>query len=592
MNIQNEQKRLILAMVFSILVFIAWFYLVVQPAQERALAEYEAARQAALLNGETVDGPRAPEMTIAAPKADPHESLEKALKVAPRLMFETDSVLASVNLQGGRLDDLRLKKYGETVDDDTPVRLLAPSSTEDGYFAETGWVSNDSRLALPSGNTLWKASSESSITWQNGQGLVFERDYKTTDTFAYTFLVTDTVKNTGQYPVILYPYARILRRGGIKGQARYMLHEGPIAYVGDELVEPDYSDLQDGGAQTFSGAKGWTGFVDKYWLVSLMPESQGEIGFSASGEENDRFQASWRGEAVTVEPGESVTVAHRVFAGAKEYDVLTKIRDDMGVRRFDLTVDFGRLYILTKPFFIVLNALGRAFGDLGVTVNFGLAILCLTVLVRGATFPLINASMRSMSRMKQLAPQMKELQERYKDNKQQMQMEIMQMYKREKVNPLGGCLPMVMTIPVFLALYKVLYIAIEMRHAPFWGWIDDLSQADPTSVLTLFGMIPLDLPQALQIGVWPLLYCLTMILQQRLNPKPTDDVQKQIFMMLPIVFTYVMSQLPVGLVIYYSWSNLIGVIQQYAIQKSMGMNPSLLRRPSAEDRDAFYKGKA
>lgn len=594
---QKEQGRLLIAIGLSFLIFAAWYKLVVAPAYQAQLAAAEA-------EAETAADPAGTVLSAALPQTPKVLDVDAALNLEPqRIRFGNDKVSGSFALRGGRIDDLTLSNYGIEVDDPTPIRLLAPSRSKRSYFTQTGWLAQN--LTVPDDKTPWRRVNNTggplgpnnpvTLTWENGAGLTFTRTYQLDEDYLIT--INERVENTATpSPVTLFPYALAARRGGTYGEERYILHEGPLVYNGEEIEEPDYDDLLDPDEENYQTdlTEGWLGFVDKYWLVSMIPQAPGNISFSAAPtpEDSERlplFQADWRGKAVTLAAGESHQVTHQFFLGAKEYDVLTDYRDRLGFARFDLALDFGRLYFLTKPFFIVLHTLGKLFGSWGIVVNFGLGILAMTVLVRGATYPLINTSMRSMAKMKRLAPQMKELQQRHKEDKVKLQSELLAMYRREKINPLGSLLPILMTIPIFIALYKVLYIAIDMRHAPFWGWVTDLSVKDPTSVFTLFGLIPINLPAMLTIGAWPVIYGFTMFLQQRLNPKPTDDMQKQIFGMLPLIFTYVMAQLPVGLVIYYAWSNMLGIVQQYAIQKSMGMNPSLLRRPTAESRAAFYR---
>jgi len=388
----------------------------------------------------------------------------------------------------------------------------------------------------------------------------------------YMFTVTQRVVNQGAQPVTLFPYGRIVRAGTPTTAGFYILHEGLIGVLNGTLREVDYDDLpeQEGGRIREGSTGGWLGITDKYWLVALAPDQQQKVAgeFSVNDEGGvPHYQADYLGDGVTVAPGAAAESASRLFAGAKEVKLLERYRDQLGLPLFERAVDFGLLWFLTQPIFWVLDKIYRVVG------NFGVAILLLTVMVKLLFLPLANKSYRAMSQMKKLAPQIQELRERLGDNREKLNQEMMALYKREKVNPVSGCLPVVVQIPVFFALYKVLFVTIEMRHAPFFGWIQDLSAPDPTSVFNLFGLVPWDPPHLLAIGAWPLVMGLTMFLQQKLNPPPPDPVQAKMFMALPVVFTFMLAKFPAGLVIYWAWNNVLSIAQQRFIMWRMGVKP-------------------
>ncbi|HLB80104.1 MAG TPA: membrane protein insertase YidC, partial [Dongiaceae bacterium] len=391
----------------------------------------------------------------------------------------------------------------------------------------------------------------------------------------YLFTITQRVENGGTMPVTLFPYGLISRTGTPDVLGFFILHEGLIGVFDGTLEEVDYDDVRDAGVQEYAGAGGWLGITDKYWLVALVPDQGDQVSGRFAHTlraDTDVYQADFRGDGVTLAPGASVEAGSRLFAGAKEVRLLDRYRDELGIPLFDRAVDFGWFYFLTKPIFYLLDYLNGLLG------NFGVAILLLTIAIKGLFFPLANKSYKAMSRMKLLAPEMTKLRDRFKEDKPRLNQEMMALYKREKVNPAAGCLPIVIQIPVFFALYKVLFVTIEMRHAPFFGWIRDLSAQDPTSILNLFGLAPWGIPdlgplQLLSIGVWPIIMGVTMFLQQKLNPAPPDPIQARIFMMLPIVFTFMLAQFPAGLVIYWAWNNVLSIAQQWVIMRRMGVKP-------------------
>jgi YidC/Oxa1 family membrane protein insertase len=498
------------------------------------------------------------------------------LKESTRVAITTPELHGSVNLKGGRLDDLDLVNYRETSAADSPhITLLSPSGSalpHLAYYAEFGWLAGKNvKDALPDGDTAWKADGTSltpqhplHLTWDNGQGGKFERVIAVDDQAMFT--VTDRVTNKGNAPLTLYPYGLVVRQGNPVLKSSAVLHEGPLGVLGGTLDEISYKDLIEARQKTEPSTGGWLGITDKYWLVAMIPPHDETItakfAYDPAGQSTPdmgRFQADFLGAPATVEPNMTAEHVTHLFAGAKRVRLLDQYADRYDITRFDRAIDFGRFYFLTKPFLYFLAWLDAILGGVGP------AILVFTVLLKLATLPLSLKSYHSMSRMKALQPEMKRIQERFADDKMRQSQETMELYKREKVSPLSGCLPTLIQIPIFFALYKVLYVNIEMRQAPFYGWIKDMSAPDPTSVFNLFGLVPVDLPQALHIGVWPLLMGLSMFLQQRLSPQPPDKSQARMFMLMPILFTYMLAQMPAGLVIYWTWSNLLGIAQQWFI---------------------------
>ena len=386
------------------------------------------------------------------------------------------------------------------------------------------------------------------------------------------FTINDKIENIGTAPVNVSPFGRVTRVNTPETRGFFILHEGPIGVLDDQLHEIDYDDLEDEPSrpETFESKGGWLGFTDTYWLTALVPDQDEQLDarflFDTTSTGAKLYQTDYRGTATPLAPGESLERTNRLFAGAKVFKTLEEYRDNLGIDRFELSIDFGWFFFLTKP---LLNVIIFAANWLG---NFGLAILAVTVIIKLFFFPLANKSYRAMSAMKALQPKMTELREKFADDKPAMQKELMAMYRREKVNPVSGCLPIILQIPVFFALYKVLFISIEMRHAPFYGWVRDLSAPDPLNIFTLFGAIPWDPPTFLALGIWPILMGLTMFAQQKLNPAPADPVQAKIFMLMPIIFTFFLANFPVGLVIYWTWNNLLSITQQYVIMRRMGVS--------------------
>ncbi|MDP9196462.1 MAG: membrane protein insertase YidC [Pseudomonadota bacterium] len=559
----QEHRNLILAIVLSIAILLGFQFFYARHQQDDAPQPAPSPQQ-------VTETP----LTLSTPTPALPEP-------ASRMQIATPALHGSLNATHGILDDLTLADYHETPDPASPeIHLLAPPGSAAPYYVEFGWTAGQTDLVLPSKisipptGTAWTVkggplspSSPVTLTWNNGAGLEFERQISVDE--KYMFTVTQTVRNTSGAPVTLAPYGQIVRQGQPKTQGFMILHEGPLGVLGGKLEEYSYSNLaEDGEKVRQKTTGGWLGITDKYWLVSLVPAQDKPVtarvehtGLAETG----RYMASMTEEPVTVNPGETASSTLRVFAGAKQVHLIAAYEKQLGIQKFDLAIDFGWFYFLTKPFFYALSYLA---GWLG---NFGLAILAFTVLVRLALFPVANKSFTSMSRMKKLQPQLQALRERHGKDQARMSQEILALYKKEKVNPMGGCLPMLIQIPVFFALYKVLFVALEMRHAPFYGWIHDLSAPDPTSVFNLFGLIPFTPPSFLMIGAWPILMGASMFVQQMMTPTSPDPIQRRMFMFMPFMMTYLLAAFPAGLVIYWTWNNVLSIAQQWIIMRRMGV---------------------
>jgi YidC/Oxa1 family membrane protein insertase len=590
----DQQKNLLIAVALSMAILLGWqiFYagpkMEQQQARERAKQEQtQTSAPAEETRSESpVAMPKGAVPGAAAPPA-PVETRKQALAASPRLAIETPSLKGSIALKSGRIDDLILMKYRETVDPTSPhVVLFSPANSPAPYFAEYGWVQQGgSPHKLPDRETLWQADGNATLTptnpvtltWDNGEGLVFKRTISIDDD--YMIKVADAVENKSGEIVTLIPYARIHRYGTPKIEGFFILHEGLIGVMGEEgLQEVDYVDAaEEDGTKTFKSVTGgWLGFTDKYWASALVPHQTEPFRAQFSGREpastaeKASYQTDYLRQPIAIAPGQSQGVEAHLYAGAKKVSIIERYQADLNIKNFDLMIDWGWFYFITKPLFYLLEAINS------VVHNFGVTILILTVLVRLAFFPLANKQFASMAKMKKLQPQMEQIRERYKDDKMRQQQELMDLYKKEKVNPISGCLPILLQIPVFFALYKVLYVTIDMRHAPFFGWIQDLSAPDPTSLFNLFGLLPFAVPDFLHIGVWPLLMGITMWLQMQLNPQQPDPIQQQIFNWMPVLFTFLLASFPAGLVIYWAWSNILSLAQQSYIMKKHGVEIHLL----------------
>ena len=581
-----DQRNLILAIVLSLGILLTYELFIGGPQRQELLEQSETAQLEETaqqpdaeiptpLPGETTPGAAVGDLGDAAGAL----SRADALALEPRIAIDSPTLSGSISLEGGRFDDLILKRYRETIEpDSSQIELLQPIGAAQPYFANFGWSAGTGGPPVPGGDSLWQANgdilspgSPVTLTWDNGQGLRFERSLALDEN--YMFTVTQRVLNDGDTDVQLSPYGLISRTGTPEILGFYILHEGLIGVLNDTLEEIDYSDLVDEGPDQFETTSGWLGITDKYWLTALVPDQQRQVQarfLHTAPNGQDKYQSDYLYQTMTIPAGGTAEITSRLFAGAKEANLLDAYRDELGIPLFDRAVDFGWFYFLTKPFFHALHYFAEKLG------NFGLSILLLTVLIKLAFFPLANKSYKAMAKMRKVQPEMLELRERYGDDKQKLNQEMMALYKREGANPVSGCLPVVIQIPVFFALYKVLFVTIEMRQAPFYGWIEDLSVRDPTTILNGFGLFPWVVPDLgvlnlLNLGVWPILMGITMMLQHRLNPQPADPVQAKIFFFMPIVFTFLLAQFPAGLVIYWTWNNLLSIMQQAVIMKRAGV---------------------
>ncbi len=616
----TDNRNTILAVILSGLVLIAWqyFYNVPQMEKQRAAqqAQSEMAKSAPQAGSTTT--PSAAPQTGAAPapsanapaanqpaSAAPAVSRDTAIAATPRVKIDTPRLAGSISLKGARIDDLSLVQFRDTVDPASPaIVLFSPSGTAEPYYAEFLWIpASGSTAKIPDGATVWQQEGSGSLTpttpvtlkYDNGDGLTFRRTISVDE--RYLFTVKDDVTNVGNAPVTLYPYGLISRGGTPQVAGYYILHEGFVGYLGDKgLQEQSYKSIDDTKTPIdSSGARGiafpkvtnaWLGITDKYWAAALLPDTDAtlETARFSTGGAMKRYQADYLLGPQTIAIGGTTSANARLFAGAKEASVvginfplagLGGYNKQLALNHFDLLIDWGWFYFITKPMFLALDFFYHLVG------NFGIAILLVTVLVKLLFFPLANKSYASMAKMKSVQPQLAALKERFPDDKVKQQQEMMEIYKKEKINPIAGCLPVALQIPVFFSLYKVLFVTIEMRHAPFYGWIKDLSAPDPTNLFNLFGLLhfdPTTLPlfgHYLALGVWPIIMGITMWLQMKLNPTPPDPTQQMIFTWMPLIFTFMLAGFPAGLVIYWAWNNLLSVLQQSFIMRRNGVKVEL-----------------
>ncbi len=588
-----ENRNTILAVILSGLVLIAWQYLYNIPqmekqraAQQAELAQKQAANPATPATTAPGATPAAPGQQAGAPatpaSAAPIQSRASAIAAGPRVKIDTPSISGSIALTGARIDDVALVKYRETVDPKSPaIELFSPSGTKEPFYAEFGFVpSAGSTIKMPSRDTVWAQEGTGALTtatpvtlsWNNGQGLTFKRTISIDD--KYLFTIKDDVSNVGDAPVTLYPFGLISRHGTPPVSGYYILHEGLIGVMGDQgLQEYGYKKIDDAKAVEFKVTNAWMGITDKYWAATLLPSPKASVQarFSSNLVGTLRtYQTDYLLDPMTIAIGGTASTATSLFAGAKESATVDAYDKQLGLNKFDRLIDWGWFYFITKPMFWAIDWFFRIFG------NFGVAILAVTVLVKLIFFPLANKSYASMAKMKAVQPQLAALKDKYPDDKMKQQQEMMEIYKKEKINPIAGCLPVAFQIPVFFSLYKVLFVTIEMRHAPFFGWIKDLSAPDPTNLFNLFGLLAFDpthlpvLGYYLHLGIWPIIMGITMWFQMKLNPTPPDPTQKMIFDWMPLIFTFMLAGFPAGLVIYWAWNNLLSVLQQSYIMKKNG----------------------
>ena len=505
-----------------------------------------------------------------APKLDVSEKIieisrEDAIKDSDRIKFENENIKGSISLKGGIIDDLIFKNYTETLDGQNNITLLSPKKFSQGYYVETGWVSSSKNIDLPNSKTIWKVDGNNklapnqsvTLTWNNNQGIIFEKIIQIDEKFLFS--IDQKIENKSNKSYDFYSYGQIIRNKSPDITNFYILHEGLIGVFDDQLVEEDYDDIKE---KEFSknASSGWLGITDKYWITTLIPEENKE--FRADFDFKNKFRANFiETKPLTLVSNGSISSNVRVIIAAKEVDVIDNYAENSKISKFDLAIDWGWFYFFTKNFFFAIDYFFKLTG------NFGIAIILITICIRILFFPLANYSFRSMAKMKVLQPEMTRLKELHKDDKMKLQQEMMALYKKEKVNPVSGCLPILIQIPFFFAIYKVLFVTLEMRHQPFYGWIKDLSERDPTSIFNLFGLIPWDPPSFLIIGVWPCLMGLSMYFQQKLNPTPPDPIQQKIFMFFPLFLTIILAPFPSGLVIYWTINNILTMAQQVVIMK-------------------------
>jgi YidC/Oxa1 family membrane protein insertase len=579
---KSDNNNLFLAIGLSILVIVGWNYFYAVPQMQKQHQQAAQTPTPSPATSPAGTSALAPNATAPGPgAAEAPKTRDEAIAASHRVVIDTPKLKGSINLTGGRLDDLELKAYQETTDPNSPnIVLFAPSGSPQPYYAEFGFTqSSQPTVALPPPSAVWTADSDKLtpekplvLSYDNGAGLLFKRTISVDS--EYMFAIADSVENKTSAAVSLKPFAVVARhyRPQVAGYA--VLFEGLLGVIGDShLQELTYDGIEKETNETksFSGTGGFIGITDKYWAAAIIPDQHVSYSgtFRAFSEPTKEYQTDVVGEPVSIAPGASATTTTRIFAGAKVTAIVDKYQADLGIKNFDLLIDWGWFYFITKPLFALIDTLYHWVG------NFGFAILITTVLIKAAFFPLASRSYMSMAKMKNLQPQMEAAKLRYPDDKAKQQQAVMELYKKEKVNPVAGCLPMLIQIPVFFALYKVIFVTIEMRHAPFIGWIKDLSAPDPTSVFNLFGLLPFTLPAFLHLGAWPIIMGFSMFLQMKMNPEPADPVQKTMFTWMPVIFTFMLGSFPAGLVIYWTWNNTLSLTQQYFIMKRAGAKVEL-----------------
>ena len=556
-----ENRNVIIAVILSTAILIGWSMYFENPD--------EAQRKRLEIQGKTetqtnIQKPETPQTT----KANPTKAISRgeALKEGDRVSIENSNLAGSISLRGAIIDDIVLKNYRETLDKNSkPIVVLSPKKSDEGYFVESGWASTKSDIKVPDNNSIWQIRDGKKLTptspvtleWNNREGIIFSKKIEVDN--KYLFKITETIRNEKNKTIELFHYSQITKNTKPTTENFYILHEGLIGVVDKNLKEETYSTIEK-EKKTYAGKSGWFGITDKYWMSAIIPESgksfKGEYSFANSYKAN--FIIS---EPTIANPQKSTSATLKIFIGAKEVYPIDNYTEIEKIDRFDLSIDWGWFYFITKPLFFVIDYIFKIVG------NFGLAIIILTLIVRILFFPLNNYSFKSMAKMKVLQPETLRIKELYKDDVKRTQQEMMALYKREKVNPLSGCLPILIQIPIFFAVYKMLFVTLEMRHAPFFGWIKDLSAADPTTLFNLFGLIPWEPPSFLMIGVWPILMGITMYFQMKLNPTPPDPIQAKIFAFFPLIMTVMLATFPSGLVVYWTVSNVLTMAQQYYIMK-------------------------
>ena len=566
----KEQGNLLLAIVLSLLILLGFQYFFESPKIEKEVEKKKQLKQTedSLKNN----------LANLEDEVVGYLELDDALNKNERIKIDAPRLQGSISLKGIKIDDLTFKDYKETLDeDDKLVTLFKPGSTKGGYFSNFGWIkaSSDENFDLPNDQTVWSTNSKkitnkksATFSWTNNQGIQFEQEILVDEDFMFT--IKQKIINNSNKDISLIPVGKISRTDTPETLGFFILHEGPIGVVDNVLEEIDYKDLKKNiGPIEYNSKGGWFGITDKYWLATIIPDQSSNViaRYQFYTKNNkEKYQVDFKGGIVEIPSNKSITIKNLLYAGAKEIKLLDKYEKEYSIPRLDFAIDFGWYYFLTKPFLYILIFFKNISG------NFGVSIILLTLLIKLIFFPLANKSYVAMQKMKELQPQLLRIKETYKNDKVKLNQEMMALYKREKVNPAAGCLPILIQIPVFFALYKILFVSLEMRHAPFYLWIQDLSVADPTSILNLFGLLPYDpnfLPKMINIGIWPLIMGISMWIQQKLNPQPTDPMQAKIFKFLPIFFTFILAPFPSGLVIYWTANNVLSMAQQILIKQRM-----------------------
>jgi YidC/Oxa1 family membrane protein insertase len=594
MNPQNN-KNLILATSLSVIIMISWTWFYEKPRLEKISLQHQIEQSNQGSKDEKISdkiveensNPAIPNVekltTEVAKNVNPEEKndistsfktrkeiIEKTID--ERIKIETKSLHGSINLKGAKFDDLTLAKYFKNPDKKDEVILFSPVESKERYFADFGFASSDSNLETPKPDTVWQANNKKltprnpvTLSWTNSKNIEFQMKISIDEN--YLFTIQQKIINNSFENIAVAPFARINRLLNDQQKATYILHEGAIGAFNGILSEKTYEDLIKEKSQKFSdkGESGsWLGITDKYWLSSIIPDRK--IAFEGNffhdyKNKNNFYNVDFIGQEITIASNEQLNLEHHLFAGAKKVKILDDYSKKLELKLFDRAIDFGWFYFLTKPFFFVIEFLYKIFG------NFGLAILGMTVIVKLALFPMANKSYSAIAKLKKIQPKIEALREKYKDDKLALNREMMEFYKREKINPAAGCLPILIQIPVFFALYKVFYVTLDMRHSPFYGWIKDLSAPDPTTILNLFGLLPFEISSSFNLGIWPILMGATMVIQQKLSPPPADPTQAKILKFMPYGLTIVLAAFPAGLVIYWTWSNSLSILQQIYINR-------------------------
>ena len=553
-----ENRNVLIAIVLSSLVLIIWATFFQPPPVERKVDEQQITKNQEA-ESPSLDGNQE---SVAS-----EITREEIIGSTKRIKIENQNIQGSISLQGAIIDDVIFKNYNQTLNGKDKVIFLNPKNSPKEYFVETGWAAGgDEKVKLPLVSTIWKTIGNNVLTpdnpvtleWDNGEGLIFTKKIELDDNFL--FKITQEIKNNSNKAFQFYPYAQINRKGKPEGRQIYILHEGFLGVFGEELKEENFDDIEK-EKFTINSSTGWLGITDKYWLTAIVPEKNSEFKAEFVAK-NEKYRANYIIKNPKIlNPGSSINNEIKTFVAAKEVAIIDDYAEKLNIEKFDLAIDWGWFYFFTKPLFFVIDYFFKLTG------NFGVAIVILTACIRIVFFPLANYSFRSMAKMKVLQPEMVRLKELHKNDKVKLQQEMMALYKKEKVNPISGCLPIMIQIPFFFAIYKMLYVTLEMRHQPFFGWIKDLSERDPTSIFNLFGLIPWDPPSFLVIGIWPILMGLSMWVQQKLNPTPPDPIQAKIFMFFPIFLTIILAPFPSGLVVYWTINNILTILQQWIIMR-------------------------